>query len=177
MNRFQRLLLLWSAALTAGTGVVYWYMDTMLEPVSEWAAVNHPLQPWVLKAHIIVAPILVFAIGLITMEHIWKHYRSAVQRGRRSGLTAMWVIVPMVLSGYLIQSITQESWLTVMVWVHVGTGLLFGLGILLHWWVIRRSRATVSLRREAGVSAGSGADPEMRPATMRRGSDPMPAGD
>lgn len=139
MTRFQRGLLLWSSALTALTGIVYWWMDTMLHPVDEWAVVNHPLQPWVLKAHILVAPVLVFAIGLIATEHIWKHVRSAVRRGRRTGLITMAVIVPMILTGYLIQAVTAEPWLRLIVWTHLGTGLAYALGVVLHRRGVDRS--------------------------------------
>lgn len=165
MNRFQRGLLLWSSLLTALTGVVYWWMDTMLTPVNEWAVVNHPLQPWVLKAHIVVAPVLVFAIGLITMDHIWKHFRSAVQGGRRSGLTTMFVVVPMVVTGYLIQVTTHERWLTVVAWAHIATGLVYALGVLCHWWVVGRGR-TKRRRRPSnadGTSSGKPARQRVQP--------------
>ena len=130
MSRFQRALLLWSSLLTAVTGVVYWWMDAMLEPVGEWAVVNHPLQPWVLKAHILVAPVLVFAIGLITVDHIWKHFRSGREWGRASGLTSMFVVVPMVVTGYLVQVTTDERWLTAIAWAHIATGLVYAVGVL-----------------------------------------------
>lgn len=139
MNRVQRELLLWSSLLTAVTGAIYWWMDAMLEPVGEWAVVNHPLQPWVLKAHIVVAPVLVFAIGLITMDHIWKHVRTGVRRGRRSGLASMWLAAPMVITGYLVQVTTHEGWLAVVAWAHIVTGAAFAAGVLGHWWMVGRS--------------------------------------
>ena len=58
MNAFRKRLLLGSSALTGLTGIGYWWMDTMLEPMNEWAVINHPLQPWMLKAHIVVAPVM-----------------------------------------------------------------------------------------------------------------------
>lgn len=139
MSRFQRSLLLWSSGLTFLTGVVYWWMDTMLDPVTEWAVVNHPLQAWVLKAHILVAPVLIFAIGLVMTDHIWKHLRTAVTRGRRSGAIAMCVLVPMILSGYLIQAVTAENWLTVVVWAHLITGGLYGLALATHTLLLTRT--------------------------------------
>ena len=167
MTRFQRLLLFWSSALTAMTGLVYWWMDAMLEPVNEWAVVNHPLQPWVLKAHIVVAPVLVFAIGLIATDHIWKHFRTRVKRGRRSGLAAMWVIVPMVLTGYLIQAITHELWLTVVAWIHIVTGLVYAVGLLAHRQVIRRN----GTKRRNGGTGREGAS-----RTSRGDGDVVPSG-
>lgn len=122
------------------TGVVYWWMDRMMQPVSEWAVINHPLQPWVLKAHIVTAPLLVFAFGLIAVDHVWKHVRGNVRRGRRSGLSALWVFGPMVVTGYLVQAVTDAAWLAVLAWLHIGTGVVYLVGIVAHQLAARRGR-------------------------------------
>ena len=163
MTAFQKWLLWSSSLLTSVTGGVYWWMDHRMEPLNEWAVINHPLQPWVLKAHIVVAPFMVLAVGTIALDHIWKHYRAKVRVGRRSGVTMMWILAPMILSGYLIQAVTHTGWLTVLVWVHLGTGVLYALGLLAHSVVLRRRGAvgrsrTRLVRRERrgprGVPAG-----------------------
>ena len=150
MKPFPRLCIWIGSAVSGASGLVYWWMDHMMEPVSEWAVINHPLQPWVLKAHIVTAPLLVFAIGMIAMDHIWKQYRLGISAGRRSGVSAMWVFVPMVLSGYLIQSVTSPAWLSALAWLHLGSGLAFLLGLAIHHRVVpkrwaRRSRREVDL--------------------------------
>lgn len=138
MTPFQRWLVWSSSGATGLTGLVYWWMKHRMVPVDPWAAINHPLQPWVLKAHILVAPVMVFAVGLIASEHIWRHYRRGVRKGRRSGLTALWVFAPMVLSGYLIQAVTHVGTLEALAWVHLGTGALYLLGMVAHHRVFRR---------------------------------------
>lgn len=140
MKPFPKWLVLTSSLAAGLTGVVYWWMDHMMAPLDEWAVINHPLQPWVLKAHIISAPLLVFAVGLITVDHIWKHFRSPATRARRSGAAAMWAVAPMVLSGYLVQAVTELRWLTVLGWLHVIAGLLFTLGLTAHQLAVVRSR-------------------------------------
>jgi len=137
---FARWMVWTSSVGTLLTGLVYWWMDHMMEPVDEWAVINHPLQPWVLKAHILVAPTLVFAVGLIATEHIWKHFRNSVRVGRGTGVTTMLVVAPMIVSGYLIQALTSESWLAVLGWVHVGTGVVFGMAVGLHQVATRKRR-------------------------------------
>lgn len=140
MRPFQKWLL-WTSSLVAGaSGVVYWWMDHMMEPVAEWAVINHPLQPLVLKAHILSAPVLVFAVGLIAVDHIWRHFRNAVRPGRRSGVSTMWVIAPMVLTGYLIQAVTHLGWLTFLAWTHLASGAFYLLALLLHKVALRRWR-------------------------------------
>jgi hypothetical protein len=104
----------------------------MLESADEWAVVNHPLQPWFLKAHILAAPFLIFALGLIAVRHIWRHYRNGPVWGRRSGIITALATGPMILSGYLIQSVTHPGWLSVLAIGHIGLGFLFILGLVVH---------------------------------------------
>ena len=138
MNAFQRLLVWSSSIVTGATGGVYWWMKNVLQPMDPWAAINHPLQPWVLKAHILVAPVMVFAVGLIAAEHIWRHWRQGVTMGRRSGLATMGCFLPMVLSGYLIQAVTDVGWLGALAWMHLGAGAVYLAGLLAHHPVVRR---------------------------------------
>lgn len=140
MSAFQKWLLWGSSLATTLTGGVYWWMKNRMDPVTEWAVVNHPLQPWVLKAHIVVAPVLVFAVGVISVDHIWKQYQSRVRIGRSSGLTMAWILAPMILSGYLIQAVTLPGWLDALVLVHVVTGALYAMAVLWHHLVFRRRR-------------------------------------
>lgn len=135
MNAFQKWLLLGSSAATALTGIVYAWMKYLMTPIEPWAVINHPLQPWMLKAHIVVAPVMVFALGLIATGHIWAHFRSGLSVRRRTGITTMAVLVPMVFTGYLIQAVTHAGWLQAMVLGHLVTSGLYVLGLGGHWLV------------------------------------------
>lgn len=167
MNVFQRRLVWTSSLLTGISGVAYWWMENMMEPLDPWAAINHPLQPWVLKAHILAAPVMVFAVGLIAAEHIWKHWRQGVKAGRRSGLAAMWVFLPMVASGYLIQAVTHVGWLAALAWIHLGTGLVYLLGLVAHHRVIRQLAAR-QLRNGQGAAAAPAAATPSEPLFQER---------
>ncbi|HSH74776.1 MAG TPA: hypothetical protein VLA09_03745 [Longimicrobiales bacterium] len=147
MRPFAKWLLWTGSIATGATGVVYFWMDRMLEPLNEWAVINHPLQPFVLKAHLLVAPVLVFGIGLVATDHIWRYFRGTIRRARRSGLSATWIIVPMIFSGYLVQAVTQEIWLEVVAWVHIGGGAAYLVSLGAHQLAVRRSRlVTLQLR-------------------------------
>jgi uncharacterized membrane protein len=98
-----------------------------------YSVVNHPLQPLVLKIHILVSPLLVFALGLIALKHVAEHLRRKVRTGRRSGLLLAASAAPMVVSGYLIQVLTDETWLEAAVLTHIVTGTLFALACAAHW--------------------------------------------
>ena len=151
MKPFAKWLVWASSIATALTGVVYLVMDRMMSPLDEFAVINHPLQPLVLKTHILVAPLLVFAIGMIALDHIWKYYSGTIRRARRTGLTAMWPVVPMVVTGYLVQAITHVGWLEVVAWAHIIGGVGYTLALVGHQVAVRRSRlVTLQVREKSG---------------------------
>jgi hypothetical protein len=67
---------------------------------------------------------MLFAVGLITTQHIWRSLKSSLPTGRHSGRTATYVFGPLVLSGYLIQSLTSPLTLEVLAWVHLVLGIV-----------------------------------------------------
>jgi hypothetical protein len=146
VNRFQRHLLWWSTALTALTGAVYAWMQHLMEPVGQWAVINHPLQPLVLKLHILVAPVMVFAVGMVAVNHIWALYRSGLPRGRATGIWTAAVFGPLVLSGYLIQAVTWPTVLAMLSWTHLLLGVVAGGALVGHRVAVARG-----LRRRKGA--------------------------
>lgn len=145
MTRFERGSVLWTSLLTALTGVGYFWTKYLVESSEPWAVINHPWQPWLLKAHILVAPLMVFAIGMIAVRHVWKHFRGGMRLARRSGVSMALSLAPMVLTGYLIQAITGETLLRAMAISHIALGALFSLALAVHYLRVRR-------RPEAGLA-------------------------
>lgn len=138
-----------STVLVAGTGVVYAVMRYLLEPADPYAVVNHPLQPTVQHLHVLAAPFLVFGAGLIWREHVWKHFRNGARSGRRSGLWMLLTLLPMVVSGYLIQTTVTEGWRTAWIAVHLAASGLWLLGYAGHT-VAAVQRRLANGRRRAG---------------------------
>ncbi len=132
MSNFERWIVWASAAATALTGLAFFWAKYLIEPAEPWAVVNHPLEPWFLKTHIVFAPVFVFAVGLIVARHIVPHIKQKIVRGRRSGLVMVWTVLPMAVSGYLIQVVASPGWITGLVVLHVGTGVLFVAGLAGH---------------------------------------------
>lgn len=121
-----------AALLVGGTGLVYAWMRYLVRPADPFAVVNHPLQPTVQHLHILVAPLLVFAAGLVWQRHAWSHWQRGVERRRRSGGSLIFTLVPMVVSGYLIQTAVEGGWRRTWVIVHLATSGLWLLGYLGH---------------------------------------------
>jgi hypothetical protein len=132
LTRGEKLLVWGSSGAVAVTGFAYAALKYLLRPADPFAVVNHPLQPVMLKLHVLVAPLFVFAIGTIAFRHIWPHFRARVQRGRRSGITTALVLLPMVASGYLIQTVTHMGWLRALMIVHLVTGAVFAVAAAAH---------------------------------------------
>jgi hypothetical protein len=155
MSRFERWAVWSSSVATFVTGVVYLWLKYALANDDPFAVVNHPWQPVVLKLHILVAPLLVFSIGLVAVRHVWRHLQENAAKGRRSGLLTLAMLVPMIATGYLIQAVTAEGWLRAMAWSHIGLGLVYGGGLLAHQFAAggreaRAARAKASRDRHRG---------------------------
>lgn len=191
MSPFERWSVWLTTAATLVTGVVYWWMKEMMTAADPWAVINHPLQPWVLKAHILVAPLLVFSVGLITSRHVWRHFRMGVGQGRKSGLIAAASFIVMVASGYALQVFTAETLLRFLGWTHLGLGIVYSLGVAAHYPATRwrgrngrtgaaESRDWAALSRSASPPAprDRGAHPQAapgaRPGSRRTGSSAYP---
>jgi hypothetical protein len=149
MNRGDRVLLQFSTLVSAVTGLVYLVMRYMMRSDDPFSALGHPWQPHMLAAHLLVGPVVVFALGLIAREHILPRFRAPdTPRGRASGLSLLLLGAAMVLSGYLIQVITAPGPKRLLVVLHIASGTLFGLLFLVH------VRLAAARRERAGRPAG-----------------------
>jgi hypothetical protein len=118
--------------LVGGTGLVYAWMRYLAEPADEFAIVNHPWQPDVQHLHVVTAPLLVFASGMIWRDHVWRRIRSGFQPRRKLGLALFALLVPMTASGYLLQVATSEGWRSAWAWTHLVTSLAWTAAYVAH---------------------------------------------
>jgi undecaprenyl pyrophosphate phosphatase UppP len=119
-------------ALVGGTGLVYAWMCYFAVPVDEFAIVNHPWQPALQHAHVLSAPLLVFAGGVIWHRHVWTRVRDKFKQRRTTGLGLALTLVPMIASGYLIQTAGDELWRKLWVAVHLVSSGLWLAGYVAH---------------------------------------------
>ena len=163
MNLVDRVMLWGSALLVGGSGTWLGVMKYLMTTDDPYAVINHPWQPMMLKIHIVSAPLMVFAVGIVFAEHIWKPWRAGLARGRWSGVWTLSTLVPMVFSGYLIQSVTHDSWLNSMIVVHLITGFAYLLGFFGHQIAInvsawRKQRAQRRIAILAAAATGENSD-------------------
>jgi hypothetical protein len=152
MTAFERWSVWSTSVATLVTGTIYLWMKYLMASEDPLAVVNHPWQPYILKLHILVAPLLIFSIGVVALRHVWRHLKGKTRAGRRSGYITVVVLGPMIMTGYLIQAITHRGWLQAMAIAHIGTGLIYGLALLAHQLAVagKEARAERAEARRVG---------------------------
>ena len=152
MSRGRAWFLHVSALLVGGTGLVYGWMRYAIEPADEFALVNHPQQPLLQHLHLLCAPLLVFACGMVWSEHAWKRVRSGYPERRHSGLVLFALLVPMVVTGYLVQVAEGNLVRTLSIWGHGTSSGLWILGYLVHQLTrVSRARANGAQARRGNT--------------------------
>lgn len=148
----------WSVHLAAlcvgGTGLVYGWMRYFAEPADEFALVNHPLEPTFQHLHLLLAPLLVFVVGLVWSEHVWQRARSGLPGRRPTGLALLALFFPLVLSGVWVQVATAERARTLAVWTHALSGTLWCAAYLVH--LLSRRGPAGYAGTEPGLTRGAG---------------------
>jgi hypothetical protein len=132
MSRTQLISLHLSIALTALTGIVFAWMKYAMKSDDPFAVANHPLQPYMLSAHVLIAPALVFVLGWTYANHMAPRLMLGETRRRFSGLTSMILMAPMIASGYLLQIATNDSIRKAMAAAHWITSAVFVIGYVTH---------------------------------------------
>ena len=161
MNPFERALLNASTCLVALTGGVYFFMKYMMTGGDAYSVIHHPLQPHALSLHVLLAPVLVFALGLITRDHILGYLREPRQRrGRATGILAVGLAAPMIVSGYLMQVLTDPAPRRILAVIHLAGGSLYVLLFLGHLVASRNGR-------RGGNESGGGRAGRRRPARTK----------
>ncbi len=155
MSRIEAWFMHISTILVGGTGVVYAIMKYLMDPADAFSVVGHPWQPGVQYLHIMAAPFAVFAIGLIWKNHAYDHYRRGLTTGRRSGISLILSMAPMVVSGYLIQVSVGETWRTAWIVVHCITSFLWITGYLAHQVTHLRKKGKLPIRKTPSSSVAT----------------------
>lgn len=118
--------------LIAVTGVVYAWMRYLCEPDDPMALANHPLEPSILAAHVLTAPLFVFALGLLWRSHILVKLRSRQSNRKVTGYTLLLLAIACTASGYLLQVSTAEMLRAIWMWSHACSGLALAVVYILH---------------------------------------------
>lgn len=138
------------ALIVAVTGVAYLWMKYLLVNNDPFAVVNHPWQSATLAVHVVVSPWLILMFGILLNSHILRKLRSPSVPNRKTGLISFFSFFTMTVSGYLLQVVTGERMLPLLVAIHVATGLFFSVAYVAHLAIsVRLARPQTRLSAEA----------------------------
>ena len=132
MKAWEAWLIRVAFGLVSASGLVYGVMKYLLAGSDPDSRLGHPWQPAVLAAHVLAAPVAVFAMGLLLRAHALPQLKRGEREGRTTGLALTAVGMPLVFSGYLVQVFTGESLRKWTGWIHAAVGLLFAIAFLMH---------------------------------------------
>ena len=147
MNRLEAWLLHGATLLVGGGGLVYAWMRYFARPADPFAVVNHPWQPPAQHLHVLAAPLLVFALGLVWQSHVRASLRLGIPARRRSGWGLAATAAPMVASGYLLQTATAPGWRQAWLALHLASSALWLAGYAAHQLSGRRAPRAPRLPR------------------------------
>lgn len=143
MNRFETRLQHVSNVLAITSGVLFAvakYFPSVFPastPVDEYSRAGSTWEPPLHNAHVLVVPLLLFACGVIWKSHIvpkWNSVLNSHHRVRKkfSGLALLFVAIPMIATGYLIQVSVSEQLRYAFVVVHLATSAVWSLAYVRH---------------------------------------------
>ena len=131
MSRREAWLVHLANLLVGVTGVVYAVTRYLLAPDDPFAAA-HPWQSPAQHLHVLVAPLLVFAVGLIFRSHALLGLQLDIRARRRSGVSLLALAAPMIVSGYLLQVAVEPGWRTAWAWIHGVAAALWLVATIVH---------------------------------------------
>lgn len=144
MTPFERLCLHIASVLALLTGALYGWLRYFGGRIGEFGPEAHPWLATAQHLHVLVVPILVFALGGLFRAHFLPMWRSGRLSGRLTGSFLALGLLPMILSGYAVQVAVDPGWRTAFAWVHGASSLAFLGGFLAHLGRIWRERAAAS---------------------------------
>jgi hypothetical protein len=151
MKRWERWAFNSGAAAVTITGFAYFWMKYFVESSDPFAVVNTPWEPTMLHLHVLASPPFILIFGIILNSHIIKKLGASKMPNRKSGLASFGLFAAMVCSGYLLQVMTDASWLRALVALHVGSGAAFAVTYTIHLVIsarLARRRPAMSSIRE-----------------------------
>jgi hypothetical protein len=119
------------------SGIALAWFKYFAKPVDEFSPVSSPWQIVSYNAHIITSPILVLAIGMIWHNHIWARWKNGTIRefGKlkiHTGRILLFLIVPMIWSGYVLQTTADETGRKILIPIHLISSALWSLAFVMH---------------------------------------------
>ena len=153
MSRWQAWFSHVVTIAVGASGIVYFWMKYFMTTGDPFSLVNHPLQPHALSLHLLAAPLLVFAFGLIFESHIANRLRLGTPLNRRSGVISVFTFALMTGSGYALQISSAATLSRAALALHLASSGLFVVAYLMHQVVtVKLWRARTRLENQKAIA-------------------------
>jgi len=125
MSRWQAWLIHATTIVLTATATIYVWLHYYHKPSDPFRVISSPWEPFALDLHILVAPLLILAIGIILHSHIFWKLEIRSRTGKKTGIILIPLFCLMVASGYILQIITthRPGW----VMIHLASGALWAI--------------------------------------------------
>ncbi|MEZ4846018.1 MAG: hypothetical protein R2877_03400 [Bdellovibrionota bacterium] len=139
MKTFEKYWFLSSFAILFVSGLLFLYFRDFA-PRSEdaFSVISSPWQSWMLKLHVLIAPIFVFWTGWISITHTVNKLKRKAKRGKKTGLINLGLLFVAIMSGYVVQIITNELGLSITANIHLYVSSICFLFVLIHQAVSKK---------------------------------------
>ena len=132
MKRWAVVLNHVACALVGLSGIAFGVMKYFLPASDPDSRVSHPWQQPMLKLHLLSAPFLIFALGLVFSGHALARLKGGVDPGRVSGAGLLGLAAPLILTGALIQILTGDAARQWTGWIHAALGAVYVFAYTAH---------------------------------------------
>jgi len=133
-THLERLMSRVGLVVVGASGIALGVVKYLLVPLPDDLGVAiHPWQPGLLHAHVLTAPMLVLAVGMVIRSHAVSRLEAGTApRSRGSGVVLWLAGLPMIGSGAFVQVAGSESARLAAVVVHVASSAVFVVASLVH---------------------------------------------
>jgi hypothetical protein len=131
LSRMQHVLVIASTLAVALPGFALWWMRYFMEASGgDFSLYRHPSEPWWLAFHVLAAPLFLFALGHVFLNHARRHWEARLHRG--SGALLLAAAAVMTWSGYALYFAGGEGMRAFCVDAHLASGAVFSLALVWH---------------------------------------------
>ena len=139
MKTFEKYWFLSSFAILFVSGLAFLYLrDFAPRPEDAFSVISSPWQTWMLKLHVLIAPVFIFWTGWISITHTVTKLKRRAKRGKGTGLINIGLLFVAIMSGYVVQVITNELGLIITSNIHLYVSSICFLFVLVHQVVSKK---------------------------------------
>jgi len=144
LARWQIRTLIISGSVLWLTGLAWLILHLFGRLQGEFGPETNPAEPWMLRIHGAAVIVALLGLGTLLVVHVWKGWAYA--RQRLLGLILTGVILLLIVTGYLLYYVGDESlrnWVSV---IHWAVGLALPVAFVLHY------KRGIKLRRHTVIA-------------------------